>query len=242
MTHSPSPGAVLLPSRFDCDDSDDSDHRDAIQRDTLDHADLVRTERDVVEDAQGARDRADQVELPTTAVTPPARRVARPAVDADDPYGAWLRKARGAGHRVILLALGRYHPENLMPLRSWAMAPNDLLDVAREDARRRVDWVHAVLPDQAALLALHRCVVTPAPRGRRRLRGGPTATPWTLLVAQQHVGLCAISDTRGGLTTHVLEIPAGWLACAILTVGPPVRDAAHAAEPASDDDRPTAWT
>jgi hypothetical protein len=156
--------------------------------------------------------------------------------EAAVPFGGWLRRARAAGHPVQGLGLGRYRPDDLLPLWSWAMPPNDLLDAARETARREVDWFHAVLPDQKALLLLHRCVVTPPPRGRRRRPGGPTATPWPQLVAQQEVGLCAISDTRAGVTTHVLEIPVVWLACAILRVGPPLPG--H--RPPLPDHRPTA--
>ena len=203
MPHS-APTAVLNPGRFAHDG-----------REPVTPADLARTERDELGPVRTERD--------VTAALPPSLPGAtRTAVLPDDPYGAWVRRAHAAGHPVQLVAPGRYRPQNLMPLWSWAMPPNDLLDVAREEARRRVDWIHAVLPDQLALLTLHRCVVTPVVRGRRRRPGGPTATPWFRLVAQQHAGLCAMSDTRDGLTTHVLEIPVAWLDCHILRGGPPV--------------------
>lgn len=199
-------------------------------------ADVVRTEREPVQVQRTARD-AGPSTVPAGAVTPPpVRGTARSHPAPDDPFGAWIRRARAAGHPVQALGPGRYRPDNLMPMWSWSMPPNDLLDAAREVARRNVQWVHALLPDQAALLALHRCVVSPPPRGRRRRAGGPTATPWRRLVAQQDIGLCAISDTRGGVTTHVLEIPTSWLACPVIRIGPPAPPQPAPALPAERDE------
>jgi hypothetical protein len=78
------------------------------------------------------------------------------------------------------------------------------------------------MPGLPELLALHRSVVGPRPTGPRRRRGGPAGVPWKRLVAQQHVGPMAISDTRDGVTVHALDLPVGWLICPILSVGPPV--------------------
>jgi hypothetical protein len=59
------------------------------------------------------------------------------------------------------------------------------------------------------------------------------------LVAQQHIGPCAISDTRNGITVHVLDLPVSWLSCPVLRVGPPVTSGSveiSAATPADSPD------
>jgi hypothetical protein len=106
------------------------------------------------------------------------------------------------------------------------MAPNDVLDIARERQRARVAWVHAILPAAGDLLALGEALRTPVVRparpgllwpllGVRRTHPGATGTT--------PVGLVAVSETRDGVTVHVLEVPVSWLDRPVTVVRRPQR-------------------
>ncbi|HEY6795002.1 MAG TPA: hypothetical protein VI248_10020 [Kineosporiaceae bacterium] len=147
----------------------------------------------------------------------PAPMPARPG--GTDPHTGWVAAARAAGHPVIVVQPGRFDPEPL-PLWSFAMPPNDLLEAAREYARARVEWVHVPMPTIASMLMLGESLRGPRPAGPAVRSGGPTAVVWARLVAEQHVGPSAVSRTRDGITTHALDVPVSWLAVPITRIGP----------------------
>lgn len=69
-------------------------------------------------------------------------------------------RARAAGHPVLGVAPGRVEPSDryprwIPPSPDGQLAPNDLLEAARETAYARISWIHAVLPttNDAARLA-----------------------------------------------------------------------------------------
>jgi hypothetical protein len=111
------------------------------------------------------------------------------------------------------------------------MPINDRLDIARERQRARVAWVHAVLPTSGDLLALGEALRAPVARparlgllarlASRRAQLGATGAP--------PVGPVAVSETRGGVTAHVLEVPVSWLDRPITVVCRPQRPARAAA-------------
>jgi hypothetical protein len=153
-------------------------------------------------------------------------------------------RARTAGHPVLAVAPGRWtgtgHTTGpSMPLGD--LAPNDLLDVARESARSRADWVHAVLPtgaDAVRLAAAVRPAIRPArPVGSRRSTpgrapwrdllhrasgpgrsGDPRLVPFEQLVAEIPLSVTTHAMHHDGRAVHVVEIPAAWLACPLTEV------------------------
>jgi hypothetical protein len=139
-----------------------------------------------------------------------------------DPFAEWTAAARAAGHPVLSIAKGRFHPDPL-PVWSPQMPPNDLLHAAQEYARAGVEWVHVLMPSMASLLALGEAIRGPRPAGPAIRRGLPTAVSWPRLVAEQHIGPSAISVTRNGVTDHALDLPLSWLSCPITRAGPPGR-------------------
>ena len=145
-----------------------------------------------------------------------------------------LTTTRAAGHPVVTTGPGRWnttdHPTTLPT--DAELAPNDLLDAAREAARARVAWVHAVLPtavDAVQLAATFHSATRPpvpqqAPIGRRgpwrtllrrpvgrAVGGDPRRVPFAVLVDQMPTGVVTLTEHRAGRAVHVVEIPAAWL-------------------------------
>jgi hypothetical protein len=135
----------------------------------------------------------------------------------DEPYAAWIQRARSTGHPVLTVREGRFAPEPL-PLYLPTMPPNDLLDAALEYARARVRWVHVVVPTTTAAVALAMAIRGPRPTGPAIRPGSPAGVPFPRLVAQQHVGPSAVTLMIAGRTTHAVDVPVTWLDCEI---GPP---------------------
>jgi hypothetical protein len=139
----------------------------------------------------------------------------------------WAERARTAGHPVLEVRPGRFRPRPV-PTRTPGMAPNDVLDIDRETARNQVAWVHVLMPSAGALLALGEAVTTPTTsRPAARPAGRPGAgisrrLPWRRTGGEAPVvGPVAVTETRGGVSVHVLEVPVTWLARPVLVIRRP---------------------
>jgi len=150
-----------------------------------------------------------------------------------------LTAARASGHPILSTGPGRWHttdrPTTLTV--DGEQAPNDRLDVARDIARSRVEWVHAVVPTATDAVRLAAALDTTAwaavPRqapGRPRPDGGPWRTlvrrptgrgpvrsgdprrvPLATLAEQMPIGVVTVTEYTDGQAVHVVEIPAAWL-------------------------------
>jgi hypothetical protein len=149
-------------------------------------------------------------------------------------------RARADGHRVLSVAPGRWNDPDTFP--RWCpltpdgkASPNDLLDRARDAARDRVPWVHAVLDTYADAMALA-CAVRPVPAvPRQRTRrgsswrdllrrpaqvagGDPRRACHARLVEQMPLSVVTHVWRHQGRTLHVVEIPAPWLTGSLTAV------------------------
>ena len=129
-------------------------------------------------------------------------------------FEAWAERARAAGHPVLSMAPGLLHVVQA-PLPVPEMTPNDRLAAARDHARARVAWVHAVMPSAGAALDLGRAIRGPAPAVVVPVRRGGLGSEWSRLVAGQRLGPRAVSDWADGAVRHVVEVPLAWLAFGI---------------------------
>lgn len=170
----------------------------------------------------------------STRPAAPVELLHEPAETVQETFDEWRLRARAAGHPVIAVRAGRFRPQRL-PVWSISMPPNDLLDAAREYARSRVAWIHVEMPTLASLLTLAGAVHGPRPSGPARRPGGPTSVTFQQLVAEQHIGLSAVSDTLGGVTTHALDLPMAWMPCALRRVGPALSEADELGDPLADE-------
>lgn len=145
------------------------------------------------------------------------------------PVEQWAEHARQLGHPVTEVRPGRWrHPSEQDPTQAWPafdpQRPNDLLDLAREVARDRFDWVHAVLltGEAAARLSV---AVQPRRSGVRhprrpgvfaRLLGepDPRRVPFDRLVneAARLVGPELVTGVVRGMEIHVVNMPTHLLA------------------------------
>ena len=161
---------------------------------------------------------------------------AAPDQSGTAPLAAWLDRARSAGHPVLSVHPGRYRPLPV-PTPTPGMAILDRMDIAREHQRARVAWVHAIVPTTGDLLTLGEAVRTPVARPARR-RG---LFAWLLVgrrsqlgaTAVPPVGPVAVSDTRDGVTTHVLELPAAWLDRPVTVIRRPAGASSGSSAPAA---------
>jgi hypothetical protein len=158
----------------------------------------------------------------TTSIAPPADSRFSARGDAmtaqpDEPYAAWIQRARSAGHQVLSVGEGRFDPEPL-PLYLPTMPPNDLLDAARAYAQAGVMWVHVVVPTMRAAVGLALAIRGPRPTGPAIRRGSPAGVPFPRLVAEQHIGPSAVTLVVNGRSSHAVDLPVNWLECEI---GPP---------------------
>jgi len=163
-----------------------------------------------------------------------------PVVTAD-VVEAFVARARDAGHPIEAAGTGLWagpddHADRAAG-RDAAIAPNDVLDAAREAARARVAWVHAVLPTLADAVRLAAAVQTSpsddvaatsarpwqhggtGPAWLRLLRrpsghgivGDPRRVPFEQLVAEMPLTVRTLTVHRRGRAVHVTEIPAVWI-------------------------------
>lgn len=149
------------------------------------------------------------------------------------PVDTFAVRARTAGHPVITAASGRWPHVDHFP--HWSpfspdgeLAPNDLLDAARETARSQQGWVHAVLPSYGDAVRLAAAVqpTTDAPvpeqhagstrrsflrRPSRGRTGDPRRMPFADLVAEVPLTVITLTGHYAGRPVHVVEIPEAWI-------------------------------
>ena len=158
-----------------------------------------------------------------------------PAVTVD-AVDAFVARAREAGHPVEAAGSGLWPGlDNGLVVGSplVELAPNEILDSAREAARRQVDWVHVVLPTLTDAVRLAAAVQPTPPaastpdhaevsRGPAWLRlirrpsgdgisGDPRRVPFAQLVAEIPLTVRTLTVNRHGHSVHVTEIPAAWI-------------------------------
>jgi hypothetical protein len=153
-----------------------------------------------------------------------------------ETLAAFVHRARAAGHPVLTAAHGRWGDASRYPRGGYAtpdadVAPNDLLDTARDVAQSRIAWVHLTLPTATDAVRLAVAVTgsgTPAlaapgtrtarsgwslllRRPTRTRSGDPRRVPFAVLVDEMPVSAVTLTEQHAGRTVHVVEIPAAWL-------------------------------
>jgi hypothetical protein len=182
---------------------------------------------------------------PTTQTTQTTTRTVSPD---EARLAAWVDRARRAGHPILDARLGRLHGLPVPTPIPGETPPNDLLASQREAARAGVAWARALMPTSGDLLALGEALrgaaaqpirtglwsrlgrrggqrdATLAGASRQGLAPGLARRSGSRVGAEQ-VGPLAVSETRDGVTVHVLEVPLSWLDRPITVIRRPTHTA-----------------